>query len=105
MDLSKAYDCLPDDLLIVQLAACGLDITSLRLMYSYLNSRYQRLKIGSHRCTVKKITIEVPQGSELCLLLFNIFINDVWVINLDSGMCNFADDNTFCCCCCLLYFE
>ena len=26
-------------------------------------------------------------------LLFNIFINDVCLINLDSEICNFADDN------------
>ena len=49
MDLSKAYDCLPHDLLIAKLEAYGLDVNSLRLMYSYLDSRLQRVKIGSHR--------------------------------------------------------
>ena len=27
-------------------------------------------------------------------LLFNIFINDICPINLDSEICNFADDST-----------
>ena len=31
-------------------------------------------------------------------MLFSIFINDVCLINLDSGICNFAYDNTLCSC-------
>ena len=54
MDLSKAYDCLPRGL-IAKLEAYGLDFNSLCLMYSYLDSRHQRVEIGSHRSTAKRI--------------------------------------------------
>ena len=47
MDLSKAYDCLPHDLLIAKLGTYGLDRSSLRLLMNYLNSRKQRTKVGS----------------------------------------------------------
>ena len=95
MDLSKVYDCLPHDLLIAKLEAYGLDINSLALLYSYLNNRCQRVKIGSHRSTARKIKkIGVPQGSVVGLLLFNIFNNDVCLITLDSEICSFADANT-----------
>ena len=39
MDLSKAYDCLPHDLLIAKLEAYGLDNGSLNLLLDYLSFR------------------------------------------------------------------
>ena len=44
-DLSKAFDCLLHDLLIAKLHAYGFEIDSLRLIYSYLVGRKQRVKI------------------------------------------------------------
>ena len=42
-DLSKAFDCLPHDLIIAKLHAYGFDKASLRLMRSYLTDSYQRV--------------------------------------------------------------
>ena len=94
MDLSKAYDCIPHDLLIAKLEAYGLDKSSLRLMLSYLNNRIQRVKIGTCLSKYGKIKSGVPQGCVLGPLLFNIFINDMFYMNLDCNICNFADDTT-----------
>ena len=45
-NLSKAFDCLPYELLIVKLHAYGFSLSALRLMYSYLSNRKQRKKIN-----------------------------------------------------------
>ena len=48
MDLSKAYDCLPHDLIIAKLEAYGFDRKSCLFIYSYLTNRKHRTKVGSH---------------------------------------------------------
>ena len=93
-DLSKAYDCLPHDLLIAKLGAYGLDRSSLRLLMDDLNSRKQRTKVGSSYSKWSEIKHGIPQGSILGPLLFNIFINDLFFVIEKSDICNFADDNT-----------
>ena len=44
-DLSKAFDCLPHDLILAKLHAYGFDEMSLKLMHDYLSGRQQRTKI------------------------------------------------------------
>ena len=46
-DLSKAFDCLLHDLLIAKLHAYDFEVDSLRLIYSYLVGRKQRVKIDN----------------------------------------------------------
>ena len=92
MDLSKAFDSLPHDLLIAKLEAYGFSNSASRLIFSYLSDRYQRVKIGSAFSEWLLIIAGIPQGSVLGPLLFNIFMNDIFYFLPD--IFNFADDNT-----------
>ena len=93
MDLSKAFDCLPHDLLIAKLSAYGFGTKSLKLLHNYLNSRRHRVRIGSLVSEFLQILMGVPQGSVLGPMLSNIFINDLLFL-VKEEICNLADDNT-----------
>jgi hypothetical protein len=78
MDLSKAFNCLPHDILICTLSAYGLSDNATILLLSYLSNRKQQIKIGNIVSTWANIQKGVPQGSILGTLLFNVFINDIF---------------------------
>ena len=94
MDLSKAFDCIPHNLLIAKLHAYGFTRKSLSLIFSYLKGRHQRVKINADYSSWKEILHGVPQGSVLGPLFVNIFMNDLFLIVEHSDVCNYADDNS-----------
>ena len=94
MDLSKAFDCLPYDLLIAKHAANGMGYRILRFLWGYLNNKKMRVRVASAHSDWLNIKFGVPQGSILSLILFIISINDLFLLYLESQICNFEDDNT-----------
>ena len=94
MDLSKAFDCIPHELLIAKLAAYGFDTKTLKFLLSYLKGRKQSVNIKGNLSMYMDILAGVPQGSILGPVIFNIFINDMNDIFDKCSLNNFADDNT-----------
>ena len=93
-DLSKAFDCLPHNLLLAKLHAYGVDKPALKYIKDYLHHRKQKVKINNTSSVWTDIFFGVPQGSILGPLIFNIFICDLFLFFPDINIVGYADDNT-----------
>ena len=69
-------------------------INVVTFFYSYLKRRKQNVKINNTNSIFQVLLSGVPQGSRLGALLFNIFINDLYLWITKTDLLNFADDNT-----------
>ena len=65
MDLSKAFDSIPHDLLTAKLKAYGLSNDAVTYIYAYLKDRKQCVKIKESKSKYNNIISGVPQGSIL----------------------------------------
>ena len=62
-------------------------------MCSYLENGRQRVQINNKFSSLKEGIARVPQGSIDGPLLFNLFINDLFLFICFSTLSNYADDN------------
>ena len=74
MDLSRAHDCLPHDLVIAKLVY-GFDNTASALITDYLTNRLQKVKIGSTLSSYLEIIRSVQQGSILGPILLTSYFS------------------------------
>ena len=88
MDLSKAFDCLPHDLLLIQLKAYGLSQSALEMLSSYLTKRKQCVKICQNTSDLLDMVKGVPQAPYwdqfylkfLSMIYFSFYANENYII-------------------------
>ena len=89
-DLSKAFNCIAHGLLIAKLAAYCFSDAALCCGYSYLSKRKQCVRINNTYSNYQKIISDVPQGSILEPIIFNL-INDLFFFVSHVSLHNFVD--------------
>ena len=77
-DLSKAFDCQPNNLVTANLQAYGIKKGSLNLLFSHLKIREHRVHSNKSYSECIYILFSVPQGSMLDPLLCYIFIRSLF---------------------------
>ena len=93
-DLSKAFDCLPHELLIAKSHSYGFSLNALRLIHSCLSNGRQRAKINENYRSWEEILFGVPLGSVLGPLIFSIFTSDLYFKVNEIDFASYPDDNT-----------
>ena len=97
MDPSRAFDSINHNLLVAKLEPYDFSGISLQLMRTYLKNCKQRVHVKGSFSESKTILTSVLQGSILGRLLFNIFLNDIFLFGTYLHQSNYADENTLHC--------
>jgi Reverse transcriptase (RNA-dependent DNA polymerase) len=77
LDLKKAFDVVPHNILLKKLEKLGVRGLALKWFTSYLEGRSQRVEIEGQLSDIEALTISILQGSILGPILFLCFINDL----------------------------
>lgn len=92
LDMSKAFDGIGHNLLLVKLEDVGASPLALQWFRSYLTARSQVVTIGKASSERLHVASGVPQGSILEPLLFGIYMNDLPSVLQHCSVQCYVDD-------------
>lgn len=92
LDLKRAFETLDKDILLIKLNSLGIKGKELEWFNSYIRGRIQRTRIDEVVSEARDVSLGVPQGTTLGVILFLIYINDIEKVVKRSSILLFADD-------------
>ena len=95
-DLTKAFDTISHNISIVcdKLKSTNLNPYIINWISSFLDNRKQRVVLDGKITGYVDIKREVPQSTVLEPFLFSLMVNDIKLVDLNSGIVKYADDIT-----------